>query len=447
MLAAIDNYTPLSAVAQKLLGQGKMTFEELKEELKSLEHGRVIFPIFAKIPFLVHCFRNKVPFKLKDYLVASRLLTQDQIDEVAMEQKNIKGKDRLNLGPAAVAKGYLTSRQLEVALQDQAFYGQAGDKVKMVSATAEQPLVQSLVGHLGTTDPSGLLQSLSNNRETGVLSVELRDLQFRALFEQGKLTHAKLGKVKGNLAVTEFASVWREGIFVFIHRQPPPDLSDQACQVDRPLDKLLLDAALATDHISVVCKKLPKGLKTSLERLEDVANLWHSTKLVDPKDKTVLKAEDLAVMHRLWSALDGLTPLSGIIKNLGDVSTLDMVTSVDRLLHYKLVSVPAVDVSGPLHKFQQIAKGVGERLGFERNVALLRLTLQATQGYSIRSRMFTIGSAGEVGIDFAAAKSAGATFSMIAKDLEDWQVKYVEYVSQELERNVLRDIVYKAHQG
>jgi len=42
-----------------------------------VEETGAVFPLFAKIPFLVHCFRNKLPFKLKDYLVESKLVSPD----------------------------------------------------------------------------------------------------------------------------------------------------------------------------------------------------------------------------------------------------------------------------------------------------------------------------------------------------------------------------------
>jgi len=81
----------------------------------------------------------------------------------------------------------------------------------------EDSKVHSLVGHLGTTDPAGLLQSLSNNRESGVLSVESKDLQFRAIFEQGKLSKAKQGKLKAIrpssssslFGKKEYSSLWK----------------------------------------------------------------------------------------------------------------------------------------------------------------------------------------------------------------------------------------------
>ncbi len=447
VLALIDNYTPLSAIVSRLVGQATMNAEEVMEELRSLEQVRAIFPIFARVPFLVHCFRNRIPFKLKDYLLASRLITQDQLDELVFEQQSTRGKPKLSLGSLSVAKNYLTTRQLEIAMQDQAFYGQGGEpeKVKIVAASGTQTQVQSLVGHLGTTDAAGVLQNLATNRESGVLSVEHKDLQFRGLFDQGRLTHAKLGRIKSNDAVIEFVSAWSEGIFVFIQREPPADLADQSCKLTKQIDKLLLDAALAQDKMKAVWNKLPKGAGSPLEKLPDSQHLLESGTMVDLQEKTPLTPRDLEVMQKLYRALDGLTPVAATVRQIGDVPTWEAAMAVERLLHYGLVSIPAMDVTGPLDKFQQIVAGVGGKLGMERNIALLRLSLQAVQGYSVRARMFNIGSAAEIGLDLAAARSAGTSLSAVLKELEDWQVKYIEYVSQELDRQELRDIVYKVH--
>jgi hypothetical protein len=408
---------------------------------------RAIYPIFPKIPFLVHCFRNKIPFKFTEYLIAGRLISQDQLDELLFEQQNSRGKSRLNMGAQAVAKGYLNTRQLEISLQDQAFYGQAGDsdKVKLVTNSTEQAQVQSLVGHLGTTDPAGVLQSLANNRETGVLSVEHRGLQFRARFEQGKITHAKLGKIRADDAIVEFVSVWREGIFVFIQRQPPPDLAQDSCRVGRPLDKLLLDAALACDNLAVVWKKLPKGASSALEKVPDTQKILNNPKLLDPQTNQPLSEEDIQIMRQLWAEFDGLTPVTKTIENLDGVTTQKASAAVDRLLAFNLVSAPNMGIAGPLEKFQKIASLAKEKVGVDRNAVLLRLGLQATQGYSVKTRMFSIGTAGEVGVDLAAARSASVSLSAVIRDLEDWQIKYIEYLSHELDREALRQIVYTVH--
>jgi hypothetical protein len=467
VLAALDNYTPISSLTQKLAA--RMAFEEFLDELHSLEDSGAIYPLFAKIPFLVYCFRNHLPFKLKDYLVESRLISQDQVDAILFSMhghhghthnhtqisghtqggNGTKDSERLSLGALCVSKGLISSRQLEIALQDQAFYGQGGEteKVKVLVDQDQDSKVHSLVGHLGTTEPAGVLQSLANNRESGVLSVEHKDMQFRCVYEQGRMTRAKQGKLKGNEAVVEFVSMWTEGIFVFLERQPPADLSHESCKVTRPIDKLLLDSALAQDNIQALFKKLAKGADTPLEKLNDSNSLFESGNLADPQENRPLSADDISNMQRLWKEFDGLASIRQTVKKLSTMTTAAACTAIARLLHYQLVSVPGMDLNAPLEKFQMIVFKVANHIGVERSNALLRLSLQASQGYSAKARMFQIGSGGEVGVDLTLARSAGLGLSSVLKQLEDWQVSYIEYVSQELDKNLLREIVsmvYKA---
>jgi hypothetical protein len=105
-----------------------------------------------------------------------------------------------------------------------------------------------------------------------------------------------------------------------------------------------------------------------------------------------------------------------------------------------------MDLTVPLEQFRKLCSRVAERIGVERSLAFLRLSLRDTMSYSVRARMFALGAAGEVGIDLAAARSAGASLSLVIKDIEDWQVKYIEYVSQELDSELLLGIIQEIHQ-
>lgn len=447
LLACIDNYTPVATLANRAVSSGRMSDQEFLERLKELEAERNIFPLFNKVSFLVNCFKSKTAFTLREYLIASGLITRVQMDDLLMEQNNMPVKQRLSIGVLAVKKGLINARQLEIALQDQAFYGQTeeAEKVNLGSVGGEEDKVQSLVGHLGSTDPSNLLQNLATNRETGVLSVEYRDMQFRALFEMGKITHAKLGKLAGNPSVIEFASVWKQGIFVFIQRTPPADLARDNCKVGKALDKLLLDAALAADNTEVTWKKLPKGQDSVLEKAPDPQGHLDNEELTDPKEKFKLSQKERDMMRKLWNALDGLHSLALVVRNLGDVTTADATAAIDRLLAYNLVSVPQVDLHGPLSKFQQLVKRITETIGVERSEAFLRLSLRDTLGYSGRARVFILSRQGDVGVDMAAARQAGTSLSVVLQDLEDWQVKYIEYATQELDRKVLLSIIKEVH--
>lgn len=449
VLAAIDNYSPLSSIVQRIVNMNVMSVDELMGELKALEELRAIYPVFAKVPFLVHCFKSRIAFKLKDYLLASRLISQDQLQDLSLEIQNASGPNKLSLGALCVSKGYISTRQLEIALQDQAFYGQSAEKDKLgfvANASSDESLVKSLVGHLGTTDPSGLLQSLVTNRESGVLSVEHHGAQFRAVFDQGKLTHAKLGKLLGPKAVVQFVSTWKEGIFVFIQRQAPDDLVADQCKVERALEKLLLDGALASDNIATLFQKLPFGERTLLERKPDQEERFDSGDLVNESGAKLTKENDTDVMRRLWKALDGLVPVIKTFGAIEEYTSSECCLALERLMLNGLVQGPTMNVHQNLEQFQRIVTDVAMRLPAERNVALLRLSLQATQGYSPRARIFNISKAAEIGVDIAAAKSAGVSLSMVLNDLENWQVKYIEYLSQEIDRDSLREIVYKVHQ-
>lgn len=445
VLSAIDNYTPLSSISQRLAQT--LSFDQLLDELKGLERTGAIYPIFPKIPYLVQQFRSAKPFKLKEYLLESKLLTREQLDEIIFAMQNVKGSQRLSLGALCVAKGMISARQLEIALQDQAFFGQkhGQEKTKLRLELDQTSGIQSLVGNLSTTDPSGVLQNLANNRCNGVLSVEQKDLTFQALFEQGRLVFAKSGKIKGNKAVIEFVSVWKEGVFVFIERVPPPDLANEECRITTPLDRLLLDAALASDKIETVWKNLSKGNQSLLERLPDQNNLLKSENLMDPQENYQLSADERKDMQAIWSNCDGISTINDIIKNRGQLTTLQGAMAIGRLLHYQLIRVPGVDLALPLAKFRKLIANISDKIGQEKSETLLRISLRESQGYSAVARVFIINSACQIGADIAAAKTAGLPLSTVIKALEDWQIKYIEHLSHELDKTVLRDIVYQIH--
>jgi hypothetical protein len=426
-----------------------MTADDLFKELKYLESIKVIYPIFPRINFLANCFKSQTAFSVADYLVEAQLISKDQLDALSLEVYNTVNKERLAIGPLALKKQYINARQLEIILQDQAFYGRNTDKdkVKTIKSLDEESQVQSLVGRLGITDPSNLLQNIVQNRESGVLSVEHKDLQFRALFDSGRITHAKAGKVLGNAAVIEFVTLWREGIFVFTQRTPPSDLIEEACSLKKPLDKLLLDSALAKDHLDITLSKLPKGLDSILEKIDDDQKLLEDGNLQDPQDKTPLSALDIKLMKRLWNELDGLTTLGTAIRRLADMPTFEGAKAAERLLGYRLVTSPKEELSHLLDNFRKLCGAVGAKIGVERSLAFLRLSLKDTIGYSRRARIFVLGANGEVGIDMASARSSGASLSIMTRDLEEWQVKYVQHASKEIDSQVLISLIREIHQG
>lgn len=445
VISTIDNYTPLNAISQRLAQQ--LNFNELMDELRQLEKMGAIYPIFPKIPFLVQQFRAGKQFHLKDYLLEARLINREQLDDLIFATQKSKNTQRLSLGAMCVAKGLISARQLEIALQDQSFFGQTreSDKTKVRLQAEPDAHVHSLIGSLKTTDPAGVLQNLASNRSTGVVVVEYKDLTFRATFEQGRLVFARHGKLKGNSAVTEFVSVWKDGVFVFLERGTPPDLALDECKVTRPLDKMLLDSALASDNIETVFKQLSKGAATVLEKITDHSGLLSGGALTDPQEGFELSPEDIERMRRYWQSSDGISSITDTIKKISDMTTLQASTAISRLLHYELLRAPDVDLGRPLANFRAIISLISEKIGVDQSGALLRISLRESQGYSAVARVFSLGQGCEVGVDLAAAKSASLPLSTVVKALEDWQVKYIEHVSEELDRNVLRNLVLSVY--
>lgn len=444
VLTLIDNYSPLASI--RMRSKEKMTEDEFLEILRDMEKQNLIFPIFAKVPFLVNCFKSQGSFSLEEYFANCKILTAAQIDALQLELQSTKLKERMEFGPLAVKREMLSARVLEVALEDQAFYGpsDSAKKSSSAAATAEEATVQSLVGHLGSTDPMSLLQNMATNRESGILSVEYRDMQFKAHFDQGRPAHARIGKLHGNKAVIEFASAWKQGIFVFIKRDPSSDLTKDTCKLTKPMDKLLLDAALAQDNMEVVWKKLPQGPDTPLEKDEEEKDKLDG-ELLEPREKQPLTDEQKELAKRVWNALDGLLSVSRVIKSLQDVTTSDAAFVIEVMLEYGLVKVPEGNLNDALKRYQQLVSDLKEQLGNERNSAFLRLSFRDTLGYSGRARCFILSPKCEVGVDMSSARRAETSLSQVLQDLENWQVKYIEYVSQELDKATLLEIIRKAH--
>ncbi len=130
-------------------------------------------------------------------------------------------------------------------------------------------------GKLSSTSPSSLLQSLVNSRKTGLLTVEDAGKTFITACQDGKLTHARLGQLKGKPAVIEFAVSWQEGTFIFGNGEVSDDL-DSDCVLNQPLDRLLIDSALYQDNMAKTLREIEAvGIASCVEYLNQSCNALH----------------------------------------------------------------------------------------------------------------------------------------------------------------------------
>ncbi|PWU00129.1 MAG: hypothetical protein C5B53_04480 [Candidatus Melainabacteria bacterium] len=97
-----------------------------------------------------------------------------------------------------------------------------------------------LSGHLGPLHPAGLLQSIAMGKLTGMLKVDDGPNLIVVHFDFGSLTHARMGKLKGQRAIRSFVLDWTRGLFQFFDGSRVEKLPED-CAIKKPLDKLLLD--------------------------------------------------------------------------------------------------------------------------------------------------------------------------------------------------------------
>ena len=94
---------------------------------------------------------------------------------------------------------------------------------------------------------------------------------------------------------------------------------------------------------------------------------------------------------------------------------------------------------------RDLTRAINEEIGTELSAALLRLSLRDSVGYTGRARVFALTNNAELGVDMSAARNAGTSLSTVIKDLEDWQVKFIELCSNEVDRDTLLNIIREIH--
>src|SRR5258708_2864077 len=185
-----------------------------------------------------------------------------------------------------------------------------GDAPEPVGEAAER----SMIGSLGAIDAVDLLQSLSTAAKTGLLTVENRDKAFQAALLSGKPTHAKLNRLKGYHALSEFLTSWSEGVFVVRDKATSKDLDD-SCSLSQPLDRILVDTALVQNQVEKILSSLPAGRSTILEMTTNFQTRWAevSARPLKYVDDTVVGDQDKQLILKLATSIDGLSTLDDIL--------------------------------------------------------------------------------------------------------------------------------------
>ena len=448
VLATIDDYATVESIARTLENKHHLPPDEAMRVLQELESQSLIFPIFGRIQFLANCYHNRKPFRLGRYMVAASILTEQQLQEL-LERQEEEGwgkQQKTFLGLLAVRAGYINTRELEVLLDDQYLYGGYHKKGEEGPGSSRgvniETMRDSMIGTLGAIDTAGLLQSLATAKKTGLLTVENHDKGFVIAFAAGKPTHARINKLRGQDALTEFLVSWTEGVFVFRDKMTSQEL-DEHCVLKQPLDKVLLDSALYQDLVSKILSNLPNGRNSILERVWNFETLW--TKLASRPlkflDESVVKEADKAQMAELATIIDGLSTIDEVIKTFDKWPTHMILKAVQLLLEHKLLNIQQASLFRPLSIFQRIAAELQKPLGRAENRAMLESSLHHVHGQSASAARFDIDQEGRVSLNLSEVKRAGIPVSSVILELRRWMEAYLAFCRRKLDPADVDNIV------
>lgn len=202
----------------------------------------------------------------------------------------------------------------------------------------------SLYGNLCNIGAANLLQSINIGRLSGKLRVNFAEIEFSAYYNAGRITHAKLGKLNGNDAVLEFVSTWKTGTFAFTSdHQISSNLTSDGCKLTMPLDRLLIDAAVAQDWLFRLPAMIPGGTQAKIERVADFETIWN--KLVSTplaySDNTPVSDEDKKCITELIAKIDRVRKLSDLLKMFDGWPSYFTIKALTLLLDSKIVLAKA----------------------------------------------------------------------------------------------------------
>jgi hypothetical protein len=448
-LQLVDGYRTLEGIHIDLKRQHHLDWMDFLTLVQQADSSGFIFPVFARAEFLAKCYENKKAFRFGRYLVASGVVSEAQLMGLLEQQKdNHNGKNGSQLlGDLALARGLISARQLELLLADQYLYGgyrgENREKALLTTASIQSAGVcDSMIGNLGAIDTPGLLQSLSTAGKTGLLTVDSQGRTLSVAFLDGKVTHAKLGRLRGKDALVEFATGWSEGIFVFRDKVLSADLVDD-CKVASGLNRILLDSALCQDHIAEILAGFNGGGNIVLECAEDFEQLVAVLRAGEPQliDETVPGVEEWRIIGELSQLIDGITPLEEIIRNFDIWPSHKILKAVYLLSQSGLLHEQKENLFRPLKRFQLIVQAISDHLGVEDSKVLLQSSLHYSLGQAGLECRFRISSKGQISVDISQMRASGESVAEIVAQLRKWMEAYLSYCKQRLEPLVVEEII------
>lgn len=250
----------------------------------------------------------------------------------------IKNSEAVSRAPMESFMDKLNSIQEAMLNLQHMIFASTKDPNHLANILAKMQSEPTIWGSLSVVEPATLLQNVANVRETGELSIQRGKLQFLGLYEGGRITHALLGKLKGNDAVVELVSSWSDGTYAFCKLEKT--ISHETCRLTHPLEKLLLISSQAHESIQSNLSVLPGKHQSILERSIDSEQKWQelaSTALRYVDGIAVTDADKLCIADIL-SSLSRPVKLDALLEKFDQYPSHFKIKAIRLLLDYKMIS-------------------------------------------------------------------------------------------------------------
>jgi diguanylate cyclase (GGDEF)-like protein len=170
-------------------------------------------------------------------------------------------------------------------------------------------------GELGVLDCAALLQSIANSQKTGVLTVEDElGRQYQSLFRTGKLLSSALESFHGMDAVIEFVTSFEAGRYNFklVTDSELEKIATGEVAPHLPLDKCLMEAALAEDHLKKAKRNLRETFLLRATPGEEARRRWLNME----NDTKQFNSIERHTMKRILALSDGTLTLANVFTEL-----------------------------------------------------------------------------------------------------------------------------------
>jgi hypothetical protein len=194
-----------------------------------------------------------------------------------------------------------------------------------------------------------------------------------------------------------------------------------------------------------VLNSLPQGRNSILERVWNFETLWEklSQQNLQYGDLTAVSPQDIAMIVKLASTIDGLTTMDEIIRSFDLWPTFQILRAIQLLIDIGLINVQHSSLFRPLSIFQRITAELHNTIGQEENRKLLISSLHYVHGESESASRFIVDASGRISLNLSQVKRSETSLSEVIQELRKWMEAYLAHCKRKIPAEIVDNIVAK----